>query len=123
MQIYKEGQGTWSRTITLIVSVAIGALMAKQLHGYFSGDIAPYVASGAVLVVFAGIGGYLCFFNEKIGQYLIETQTELKKVSWSPWGEVVNATGVVLVTVIVMGALLYGFDQALVLVLRLAGVY
>ncbi len=43
-------------------------------------------------------------------QYLNEVQGEMKKVVWPTKPEVVNSTIIVLVAVVFMGALIFGFD-------------
>ena len=43
-------------------------------------------------------------------QYLAEAQAELKKVSWPSRHEVVNSTIIVLICVVFMTALIFGFD-------------
>ena len=43
-------------------------------------------------------------------QYLTEVQGEMKKVVWPTKPEVVNSTIIVLVAVLFMGSLIFGFD-------------
>ena len=43
-------------------------------------------------------------------QYLNEVQGEMKKVAWPTRPEVINSTIIVLVAVIIMGAMIFGFD-------------
>ncbi len=52
--------------------------------------------------------------REKIGPraYLGEVRGELKKVAWPTQKEVVNSTIIVLIAVVVMTALIFGFDYA-----------
>ena len=50
--------------------------------------------------------------KEKVGprQYLSEVRGELKKVAWPTKKEVVNSTTVVLIAIVVMTTLIFGFD-------------
>jgi preprotein translocase subunit SecE len=50
--------------------------------------------------------------RERVGarQYFAEVKGELKKVAWPTRKEVVNSTLVVLIAVVVMTALIFGFD-------------
>jgi preprotein translocase subunit SecE len=50
--------------------------------------------------------------KERVGarQFLSEVRGELKKVSWPTKKEVVNSTVVVLIAVVVMTTLIFGFD-------------
>jgi preprotein translocase subunit SecE len=52
--------------------------------------------------------------RERIGprQYLGEVKGELRKVAWPTKKEVVNSTIIVLIAVIVMTTLIFGFDYA-----------
>jgi preprotein translocase subunit SecE len=52
--------------------------------------------------------------REKIGpkEYLSEVRGELRKVAWPTKKEVVNSTIIVLIAVVVMTALIFGFDYA-----------
>jgi preprotein translocase subunit SecE len=52
--------------------------------------------------------------KEKIGprQYLAEVRAELKKVAWPGRREVFNSTVVVLIAVVFMTSLIFGFDYA-----------
>ena len=52
--------------------------------------------------------------REKVGpkEYLGEVKGELRKVAWPTKKEVVNSTIIVLIAVVVMGALIFGFDYA-----------
>jgi len=46
------------------------------------------------------------------GQFTREVRAELKKVAWPSRGEVVNSTIVVLIAVVFLTALIFGFDFA-----------
>ena len=50
--------------------------------------------------------------REKVGprEYFAEVKGELRKVAWPTRKEVVNSTIVVLIAVVVMTALIFGFD-------------
>ena len=50
--------------------------------------------------------------RERVGpaQYLREVRDEMRKVAWPTRKEVVNSTIIVLIAVIVMTALIFGFD-------------
>ena len=45
-------------------------------------------------------------------QYLSEVRGEMRKVAWPTRREVINSTIIVLIAVIVMTALIFGFDYA-----------
>ncbi len=52
--------------------------------------------------------------TERVGprQYLAEVRGEMKKVAWPPRPEILNSTLIVVVGLVVMTALIFGFDWA-----------
>jgi preprotein translocase subunit SecE len=50
--------------------------------------------------------------RERVGpvQYLSEVRGEMKKVAWPPRAEIVNTTIVVVIGLVVMTSLIFGFD-------------
>ena len=52
--------------------------------------------------------------RDKIGprEYVAEVRGEMRKVAWPTRKEVINSTIVVLIAVVVMTALIFGFDYA-----------
>ena len=57
--------------------------------------------------------------QSKLGRKAKETVSELKKVSWPSFKEVVKKTGVVLAVVIFFGLVLFGFDYVLKFMFKL----
>jgi preprotein translocase subunit SecE len=45
-------------------------------------------------------------------QYLTEVRGEMKKVAWPPRHEIVNSSIIVIVGLVIMTALIFGFDWA-----------
>lgn len=56
--------------------------------------------------------------GRKIGQFLADTRTELKKVVWPSWKNTWILAGVVVVSIIAVGVVLWGTDALLTLVLQ-----
>ncbi|MCD4825566.1 MAG: preprotein translocase subunit SecE [Phycisphaerae bacterium] len=113
MHIYKRTQGKYTRLITAIAMLMLGAWgclsLAKTLHG--SGcDV--YMSFGIPLVVLLGLAGLLFWLvnRPKSADFLIATESEMKKVSWASRKEVVGSTKVVIVTTFIMAALLFLVD-------------
>lgn len=68
----------------------------------------------AGVVYLAGLAVLQMFLNRpKIAETLIETEAELRKVTWPTSKDTIQASLVVLVTVIVLLAMLAGFDIVL----------
>ncbi|MBR7160502.1 MAG: preprotein translocase subunit SecE [Clostridia bacterium] len=55
----------------------------------------------------------------KIGAFLKETKSEIKKVTWPTFAKVVAQTGVVLAVVVVFMLVLFGIDSGLGALLKL----
>ncbi len=125
--IYKKGQGHWTRLLTMIgggAAVALGAwwlyegplrLIGYRLPGENTGLILQ--AFGAALFVAAG--GYLVFWVSYVkagtGDFFIATEGEMKKVSWSSRKDIVGSTQVVVFTLVFMGVLLFVVDMLFML--------
>lgn len=68
----------------------------------------------AAAVFFAGVAGLQILLNKpKIAETLIETQDELKKVTWPTNKETINASTVVLVTVVTLFVMLGVYDAVI----------
>ncbi len=122
-EIYKPGQGKYTRILTfaaVIAIVVIGAYVlsnALTMHG-------PYVQFGipTVIVVALGLLVYWMVNRQKSADFLIQTEGEMKKVSWSSRKEVIGSTKVVIITTLIMAAILYGVDMLFVLLFNWLGV-
>ena len=132
--IYKEDQGKVTRII-LVTVIMLGAVFAlQQLHGYLgsnSGDSRNlpglidvfgrifgfidwrYVVHGP-LILLAAMFAYRLFNRPKTADFLIETENELKnKVTCPSRKEEVNASIVVIVTVLILSVFIFGVDYVL----------
>lgn len=149
LEIYKKGQGIYSR---VIVGIALGVLdlfASISLYGVLI-DL-PNIAGNAkiplidigltwglisafALFIFLGflIGVLVVGFEtgikwlDKIGkgvvEFLIDTQGELQKVSWPTKYELVGSTAVVIVSVVVIGLFILGVDWFVSMIMGYIGV-
>jgi preprotein translocase SecE subunit len=126
--LYKPGQGNWSR------GVAAGGLAAFGLWGaletrawmidytvrekFYVGNIVP----GIILLAFLWAAWFVA---NRMGttDFIIETETEMKKVTWPTTREIVGATVVVVIVVVVLGAFMFGVDQLLEKVFKLVHIF
>lgn len=68
----------------------------------------------AMVIFVAGVLTVSHFMGRpKTADLLIETETELQKVTWPSWNETVNASIVVIFTTLLMAVLLFLFDFVL----------
>ena len=65
------------------------------------------------------VGILLLLNNRRIVDFLLETEIELKKVSWCPPRQLFSNTVVVIVSVIVMACFIFVSDQAISKIIRL----
>ena len=110
--IYKRGQGRASRGIAAAALAALGIWAAISTYEWTEGyqDWARYAIPGVILLGFLWFAYYLSN-RPKTSDFLIETETEMKKVTWPTSREVFSATVVVIAVVVIMGAFLFGVDR------------
>lgn len=113
--LYKSGQGYWTR-----LGTALGAAAVIIFIAWFAFDetrIFPSLtASSRRYAVAAAVVGVLALFAwwlmnaPKRGQFLIDTDSEMKKVNWATWPELVGSTKVVVFFMLLTALTLFIFD-------------
>jgi preprotein translocase SecE subunit len=119
--IYKKGQGKWTRLGTVFVAGLLGILTAFNLYHY----VLPYLPVSengnhtvlqillAVCVGFLLVFGLLTFWvTNKPGNvdFLIATDSEMKKVNWTTQGELIGSTRVVVLFLFFIALFLASVD-------------
>jgi preprotein translocase SecE subunit len=127
LALYKPGQGTVSRWIAYIL---LGILLVMGVRSLFGalfreghdalvpglpivGDLTWLKVICAFVFVFGAWGIHKLLNRPAAVDLLIDTEQELKKVSWPSWAEVKSATLVVTIVTVVMGAILFWADELL----------
>lgn len=112
LRIYRPGQGTAVRWGTAagagVIVLAFGNFLFNRLafFGVEVQTIVPVIAVVALAgVVFWLVGQYRKFVN-----FLIDTESEMRKVNWSSRKDVLGHTKVVIFTVLAMGFMLFVVD-------------
>lgn len=133
MARYKKDQGRYARLAAFWVLAVLVFYGSTSLHTTLSSAFAGKLATpigGLVVPVFGiklspafliaaavcGVGIWLLFRwleKPKTADLLIETESELKKVTWPTTPEVVNSSIVVVVCVLFLMAYLAGADWVL----------
>lgn len=120
-ELYKKGQGYYTRMGTAIGSgllVVLGCYaLYNKLEGITPGDIITqnskiWLQAGIpalVFLVFAWIV-FKIVNSPRSADFMIATEGEMKKVSWSTKKEILSSTKVVIVTVLLMAVLLAMVD-------------
>ena len=76
----------------------------------------PAVALALALGIAVCLGAFKLVNYPRFVDFLIDTENELKKVSWASRRQVVSESIVVLATVIIVGLFVFGVDQLLILI-------
>ena len=117
--IYKKGQGYWTRMMSAIAAgllIFMGASwLWKTMNGVRIGTIEPvYVQAGAAVIfisVLSVIAYYLIAVHQKVVDFLIATEGEMKKVNWSTRREIMGSTWVVISLTFIVAAIIAFLDM------------
>lgn len=128
IEIYKRGQGRYTRIITAVaifgLAVAGALVLSGQLGALDLGAAKIYIQFGVpTLVVLAfGLFSFWIVNRPKTADFLIATEGEMKKVSWSSRKEVIGSTKVVIVTTFILAAIIFGVDLMFVVLFQWLGI-
>jgi preprotein translocase subunit SecE len=124
--IYKRGQGKYTRLGTFAGAVGvvlIGAYFLPEKIALLTGSV--YVQFGMptlLLIVLAFILFRYVVNRPKTADFMIATESEMKKVSWSSRKEIVGSTKVVIVTTFILAVILFGVDFLFALIFQWMGI-
>ena len=133
LEIYKKGQGKYARGSAYLLGGLLILFGAVRLHATFNvpgqhvwvtdlpiiGSITLYKVISAAVFLGGMLALHLVLNGNKTADLLIDTEQEMRKVSWPSRKEVQSATMVVVVVTFIMGMALFGFDEVLQRVFRL----
>ena len=124
VEIYKRTQGRYTRITTFISATLLAVVTAAALSSFLAAYFEPLIAYGAPTLLVLAVGLFTLWMvnRPKTADFLIATEGEMKKVSWSNRKEVIGSTKVVIITTFVLGVVLFGVDLAFVLLFKLIGV-
>lgn len=130
-EVYKPGQGYYIRLgsgIFFGVLILWGAQFAYEQMGALQTSekawtlYAHYGVPVLVLAVFGLAMYWLTCVNRRAVDFLVATEGEMKKVSWSSRREVIGSTKVVIATTFILGFALFVVDLAFMLFFSWIGV-
>ncbi len=115
--LYKPGQGYWTRLGTMVgvgMVVAFGAMwaFAEVSKINVEGEVVYYqggVAAG-ILLIGLSVSYWLVYANRKVGEFMIATEGEMRKVNWSTRREIMGSTWVVIAISVMIAAILFAVD-------------
>ncbi len=108
---YKRTQGRITRQVTfgaIAISMAVG-LWQLSLGMVQYGPELQYGVPGAILAIVLW-AAYRLVNVPGFADFLIAVEAEMNKVSWPSRSELIRASIVVLVTIFLLAAILWGFD-------------
>jgi len=112
LYFYKKGQGYYTRLWASIVLWAIAAIGSYVLYGKLQAVGKEWLYIGVPVAVIATITWLLYWLQNRptIADFLIMSEGELKKVSWSSKAEIIASTTIVVFVVIFTSAFLGSID-------------
>lgn len=132
LEIYKPGQGKYARMTAYLLGLGLVIFGGIRLYATINVPGDEWV-DGIPLIGHVSLYNTIAFAVVLVGMFLlhlvlnrpgmvdtlIDTEQELKKVSWPSKREVRNATIVVVIVTFAMAILLFGFDSLLRWLFRL----
>jgi preprotein translocase subunit SecE len=120
LEIYKKGQGKYTRVITLVSVMALGVIGAAVLSDTLKAYFGPYIQFGVPTALVIGLAVLMFWLinRAKTADFLIATEGEMKKVSWSSKKEVIGSTKVVIVTTFILSAIIFSVDLLFVVLFK-----
>ena len=133
LEFYKKGQGYYTRLGTALGGGILSGLgcyaLYNKLEGLATGEtITPSAKSWIQAGVPALLFAVLCWAIFKLvnkarfADFMIATEGEMKKVSWSTKKEIYSSTKVVIFSVIIMSILLALVDVGFARLFQIVGV-
>lgn len=137
MAIYRKGEGSWSRGIAAATFFAVALFGARRVSEVlvetawgrgvlWASPVGELTGArlAAGLVLSACVAGIWILLNHvRSVDFLIDTETELRKVSWpvdpsqprfaDRYRELIQSSFIVITSVLVMGVALFVYDLAL----------
>jgi preprotein translocase subunit SecE len=115
---YKREQGKWTRLGTFIglsAIVAWGAFFVYDRLRIYEGDEAwrIWITTGiplAVLGLFVAFSWWISYSGRASSDFMIATEGEMKKVSWSTKREIIGSTKVVIMFTVLLAMILFVVD-------------
>ena len=129
-ELYKKGQGYYTRLGTAIGGGVISVLGCYSLYQRLDGitldspNAKTWIQAGvpALLLLILGWLVFKLVNTPKWADFMIATEGEMKKVSWSTKKEIATSTKVVLFTVLLLAVLLGVVDFAFAKLFETIGV-
>jgi preprotein translocase subunit SecE len=110
--MYKPGQGKyvrWGTVAGLSIFILTGAYWLGEVVLAMYGT--PVKAAAVVVWVgLLGLATFLLVNSPKFGEFLIMTESEMRKVTWPSRRDVINSTKIVILMTLILALLLWIVD-------------
>ena len=124
-KIHKSGQASAIRVATavgvglvaLIICYYVWVLLDRHVPKEFAYKVHLEYAVPAVLFAVVAALAAVYLNKPKVADFLIATESEMKKVSWSSKAELLGSTAVVIVTVLLLALFIYLADNLIIFTL------
>lgn len=125
LQVYKSGQGYWTRMMTAIAVMTFTLGFAvwfndKLLFKVVNEDNEMYWQAGIVAGTAVIVGALLWWLlnKPKIADFMIATENEMKKVNWPSRQAVIGLTWIVIAGTLMIAAILFVSDTGFTVLFR-----
>jgi preprotein translocase SecE subunit len=111
--IYKRGQGYWTRMLTAGGILLILCLTAQFVYSHALATVEQKDVRLGVAVAIIAVGGIIAWYvMNKPGSvdFLIATDSEMKKVNWTSREQLIGSTKVVVLFMFLISFFLFGID-------------
>ena len=116
--IVKKGQGYWTRMGTAIGAAFLGIMIAFELyrqiptflHGTQKGDNRVAIAVALIFLVVYSLWAFWFTNKQSTVDFLIATDSEMKKVNWTSRAELIGSTRIVIVFMFLIALYLFSCD-------------
>jgi len=115
LSIYKSGQGYYTRVLTAVgvatLVIAGVAWLANEMEGITAiPTIYAQAIMAVVVITFFALLTFYLLNKPNIADFMIATESEMKKVNWPTFREVVGSTVVVISGTLMIALLLFVVD-------------
>jgi preprotein translocase subunit SecE len=115
--IYKKGQGKWVRWGTVAamgISTAIGVIwLVNEPYMVNQSDLIKAAAAAVWVLLLASLTFWMVN-SPKMAEFMIMTESEMRKVTWPARKEVISSTRIVILITLILGVLLALVDVGFV---------
>lgn len=112
LQTFKPGQGTWTRGLTALgiaILVAFGIYWIDSEIEAKANEYVRAVIALVIIAIFFGLAWWL-LNKPRIVDFMIATESEMRKVNWPTKKEIKGSTMVVIVGTLLVTAILFVID-------------